>query len=460
MPESHLKAGSLEWAKARIKRHISAMMVLAWPAIASRVGIISLSVVDTILVGHFSTMELAYLNLGSSTFIILVLVMSIGLLMGTLVFVADAFGREDYKECGQVWRRSLPFTAFIGVFVALISLKSEAILLTFGQTEELSREGGSVMYILGFGIIGHLFYVNGVFFLEAIGRAKMAIYIMILANIFNVIVSYILVFGEFGMPAMGAEGSAIATTILRILMGLSLVLYLLLTPEFEKYGLRDKVTSKWSDWKEQRKIGYSSSISLGAELSAFSALSIFAGWIGVLELAIFGVIFNIISVPFMLASGTGAATTVRVAISKSRKDAPDTAMAGWTGFGLGCLMIGVASLSFIFFPELIMKVYSQDQALIMASIPILVFSGMVLIFDGGQTVLSNALRGLGLITSPMVIQSFSYLVVMIPVSYWLAIPMGRGLMGLMEGLLYASIVSLLLQGYWFQRTINHFTWKK
>ncbi len=441
------------WLKSRVSRHVRAMMSLAWPAMVSRIGIISLGFVDTVLVGRYSTQELAYLNLGSSTLIILVLVMSMGLLIGTLVYVADAYGRKNYKECGQVLKRSLPYAGSVGLLVILVFIPSKFILSLLGQGPDLAHEGGRIMFILAFGIVGHLFYISCAFFLEAIGRAKIAIYVMIIANIFNLFMSYSLINGLWIFPELGAEGSALATTILRLLMGFGLWGYLYFSPSFKKFGLREPVKTHWKDWKDQRHLGYASSLSLGAELAAFSALSIFAGLIGALELAIFGVVLNIMSVPFMLASGMGVAASVRVAVSKSRNDRDDATTAGWTAVGLSSIMVGLGGIFLYYLPEQIVSFYSDDPYLISGAAASVAFAAFVLILDGGQTVLASALRGLGEKWGPMYIQSFSYIVVMIPLSYWLSNPMGHGVMGLVEAILYASIVSCVLQGYWFHKKV-------
>ncbi|MGY8985255.1 MAG: MATE family efflux transporter [Sphingomonadales bacterium] len=442
------------WFKSRISRHVHAMLSLAWPAMLSRVGIILLGITDTVLVGHYSTHELAYLNLGSSTLILLVLVMTIGLFFGTLVHVAHAFGRKDFKECGQVWKRSLPFAAGVGLLVIVIFIPSEFILKVMGQTDELSREAGRIMFVLSFGIIGNLFYVNCVYFLEAVGRGQVAIYVMIFANIANVIMSYILIYGMWGFPEMGALGSATVTTILRLTMGIGLVSYLYYSPKFDIFGMKEPARSKWVDWKEQRHLGFAASLSLGAELAAFSTLTIFAGFLGTLELATFGVVLNIMSLPFMLATGMGVATSVRVAISKSRKDANDAATAGWTGLGLSAIMIGIGGLFLFFLPNEILSFYSEDPRLISGAVTSVVFAAFVLILDGGQAVLSSALRGLGETWGPMYIQAFSFIVVMIPLSYWLSITLGHGVLGLVESILYATLVSFLLLSYWFHKKVS------
>lgn len=443
------------WLKARLFRHSHELFRLAWPVMLSRVGMVILAIVDTIMVGFYSTDHLAYLNLGNGTFIMVVLVMAIGFMMGTLIHTSQAFGAKDYAECGRVFRRSLPYSIGIGLVCTILLLPGEFYFTLAGQTPELAREGGKVMTVLAFGFLGHLTYVNGIFFLEGLGRPKPAVVIMLVGNFLNIGLNYVLIFGKLGFPEMGAVGSAWATTVLRLLMGAFTIYYILTSPTFKRYSLRNYTREKWASWKAQREKGLAAGISLGVEVIAFAALTVFAGWIGKLELASYGVIFNIMTIPFMISAGIGAATAIRVGMAKGRDDKKDTALAGITGFMLAGLILFVSGVLMWTLDDEIMLAYSNDPALIIFSIPLVAYAGVVIFFDGLQMVFGNALRGLGETWIPTGIQTFVYVIIMTPLSYYLAIPLGRGVWGLLEAVFYASVVSVALQGFHFyQKTRN------
>ncbi len=375
--------------------------------------------------------------------------MAIGFMMGTLIHTSHAFGAKDYVECGRVFRRSLPYSIWIGLVCTILLLPGEFYFTLAGQTPELAREGGKVMTVLAYGFLGHLIYVNGIFFLEGLGRPKPAVVIMLVGNILNIGLNYVLVFGKLGFPEMGAVGSAWATSILRLLMGAFTIFYILNAPSFQRYSLRNYTKEKWSSWKAQRVKGYAAGSSLGVEVIAFAALTVFAGWLGKMALASYGVIFNIMTVPFMITAGIGAATAIRVGMAKGRGDAKDTALAGITGFGLGGAILLVSGILIWAFDREIFSAYTDDQALILFSMPFVAFTGLVIFWDGWQMVFGHALRGLGETWVPTGIQTFVYVVIMTPLSYYLAIPMGRGVLGLLEAVLYASLVSVAGQGLLF-----------
>lgn len=437
------------WLVERFKRHSHELFRLAWPVMLSRLGIVVLAIVDTIMVGVYSTDDLAYLNLGNGTFIMVVLVMAIGFMMGTLIHTSHAYGAGDYAECGRIFRRSLPYSIWIGVIATIMLLPGEFYFTLAGQTPELAREGGKVMTILAFGLLGHLTYVNSIFFLEGLGRPKPAMVIMGVGNLLNVFFNYALIFGKFGFPELGAVGSAWATTTLRLLMGGYIIFYIFTSPSFKKYKLFSYKPEVWASWKAQREKGFAAGFSLGFEVIAFAALTIFAGWISKMALASYGVIFNIMTVPFMITAGLGAATAIRVGMAKGRGDIKDTALAALTGYGLGGAILLFSGIIIWVFDRSIFAAFTDDAALILFSMPFVAYTGLVVFFDGFQMIFGHALRGLGETWIPTGIQTFVYVVVMTPLSYYLAIPMGRGVLGLLEAVVYASVISVVLQGFHF-----------
>lgn len=439
-----------EWFRERAARHGRELVRLAWPVMLSRLGIVTLGLADTIMVGAFSTLELAYLNLGSATMVMVYLVVAVGLLMGTLIETAHAYGAGDHKGCGRVFRRALPYAALIGLAAMALSLPGETLFLLTGQTPELAAEGGRVMAILGPGLIGHVVFVHATFFLEGIGRPKPVLAIMVIGNLLNIALNYLLIFGHGGFPALGAEGSAWATTTLRLAMMAMALGYLALAPSLGKFRVFGRTPGPWASWKPQRMKGYAAAFSLGVEVAAFAALAIFAGWLGTLALAAWGVVFNVMTIPFMLAAGLGAATAVRVGVANARRDPQDTALAGWTGFALGSAVLVACAIPIYLLAGPIFGLYSDDARLIAFGAPFVAFAAFVIYADGAQAVLANALRGLGETWVPTGIQTVVYIVIMIPASYALALPLGRGLSGLLEAVLYASIVSIVLQAWRFR----------
>lgn len=444
-----------QWLRDRLKRHFSELTRLALPAVMMRIGIFGLAMVDTAMVGHYATEHLAWLNLANQSVIMFALVVGLGLLGGITVYTANAIGADDHREAGRVWRRNMPFALGVGLLLLLSVWPAEYWLSFLGQPADKAFEGGKLIRILAIGLPGHMLFVCCVAFLEGVKRAEVGVYLMIGANIVNLILNYALIFGHWGMPEMGAEGSAWASTGVRWFMAVTAVGYVWLAPSVRGFGLRKPHGQKWSDWRDQRQMGYASAVSLAAEVLAFGALAIFAGWIGTVPLAAHGVVFQVVGIPLMISIGIGVASSVRVGIAFSRRDKADTALAGISGILLNFLLCGLFAIVIIFNIEPLLGIFTDDARVLAILVPPVVIYAIAMVFDASQMVASMILRGYRETWWPTYLQGFAFILVMLPACYIMAFPVGHGWAGLMEGMGIGVVTSWILQILRFQYLARH-----
>jgi MATE family multidrug resistance protein len=435
----------IKWLLWRLKRHFSELARLALPAIMMRIGLMALAMVDTAMVGHYATQHLAWLNLANQSVIMFALVVGLGLLSGIMIYTANAFGTDDFREAGRVWRRSLPFTLIVGALTLLAILPAEYWLTLLGQTPENASTSGWIAVILALGLPGHLLFVNCTMFLEGVKRAEVGFYMMLAANLVNVALNYALIFGHWGMPELGAEGSAWASTGVRWFMAASVFAYVWWAPSLAKFELKKPHGQRYRDWSDQRQMGYASAVSLAAEVLAFSALAIFAGWLGTVPLAAHGVMFQVVGIPLMISIGIGVATTVRVGISFARRDVADTALAGISGILMNFVLVGALGVVIYFNAEAMINIFTTDERIIALLLPITLIFITAMLFDAAQMVASLVLRGFKETWWPTYLQAFSFALVMLPVCYYLAFPLGMGIKGLMLGMGIGVATAWLLQ---------------
>lgn len=431
------------WHVARVRRHVGELLRLALPVVVARTGLLTMPLVDTIMVGRYDTDQLAYLSIGQ-TIPITCLVIGIGLLIGTVAKTAQAFGQEQYGECGRVWRWAVPYAAALGVVCAVVCFFGQSLLLLFGQTPDMAASGGRIMWIIGLGLPFGLMFTTTSFFMEGIKRPMAGMLAMIAANVLNALLNWVLIYGELGAPELGAEGSAWTTSAVRVFLAASMILYVLHLRDGARFGVRHWPGLRWRDWADQRRIGYAAGVSHGIEVGAFTAVAMFAGWLGKGPVAAYSIVLNLISIMFMVAIGFGMATAVRVGIAHGRRDWPDLALAGWTGLGVNTVAMVVGGIVLVVMPGTIISLYTKDPAVAGIAISVMSIAGVLLAFDGGQGLMATALRGRSDNVMPTALHFVSYILVMIPLCWFLALPMERGVRGLMEGMLVASIVSLVL----------------
>lgn len=429
--------------RRRLARHLSELVRLAWPVIVARAGVMVMALVDIVMVGHYATRELAYLGIGMAPFMPVFLTL-LGLLLGTAVVTSAALGADRPHDCGAAWRRSIPYAVGLGMLGALATTFGEPLLLLAGQTPELAANGGRVMFWLGLGLPAYLLYITSALFLEGVKNPKPAMLMMLVANVVNVGLNWVLIYGHLGFPAMGAEGSAITSSFVRWLLMASLVAYIWTMPGHTTYGVRLAPQGGWKDWAAQRRVGYSAAVSIGVESLAFSFMGIFAGWLGTVALAAFSIAHNLLAMAFMVSLGFGAATGVRVAIASGRGDLDDRNLAGWTGFGANVATMTVIGLIYMWMSDVLAAGYSNDIAVITVAIPLIAYCALIVVTDGGQAVMVHTLRSSGGIWAPALIQSFCFLGLMVPLGWLLALHWGHGAPGLFQAMLIASASSLIL----------------
>lgn len=433
-----------KWDKTRIKRQFSQLVRLSLPIIMQRLGIMTLGIVDTAMVARFSSIEVAYQGIANSAIGSTLIVATIGLMMGTMVLTSNAYGAQDYKQCGRILRRSIPYGFAIGFVCMIVCLFGEEILLLAGQTQDIARGGGEVAAVLSIGLFMTGVMLGCQFFLEGINHPLPGMVFMMIANVINIFLNWVLVWGHFGFDPMGAVGSAWATSIIRTFLAISLFLYIFMKLDREKYGIIEKVSLKWSLWKKHRHIGYAAGMTNTIEHLGFAALYVFAGFLGNISLGALTIAFTVFGVPFMICYGVAGATSVRVGIAMGRGDHQDMALAGMCGLAFNG-MICIPLMAILYFsPDVIASLFSKDEILIAATIPLVALSVWMLFLDTAQTVIGNALRGAQDIWIPAIFYFICYSFIMIPLAYYLTFTLDHKTIGLIESIIYASFLSMVL----------------
>ena len=427
----------------RLGRDAADMVTLAVPISLGRIGIVLMTTVDFIMVGHFDSLELSYQSIGNAPVMPLV-VIGLGLLSGTAIMVANARGAGDPAMCGLAWRRSLPYSLVIGIVGLFICLMAEPLLTLSGQTADLARYGGEVMQISGYGLPAFMLFLTTAFFLEGIGRPVPWMIVVYAGNVVNLLGNMWLIEGGLGVEAMGAAGAAWATVVARWAVALTLIAYVLFNPSIRPFSVWGPIWAPWASWRQQRSIGFAASIGSGADSIAFAVLTVFAGWLGPLPLAAFALTFNIMTMIYMVTLGIGSATAVRVSVAYGERSPYCVARNGWLGLGLNSVAMLVFGFVALVDGGIVAGIFTNDGELIGIIEPMLALLSVILIVDGGQAILSNALRGCLDVWLPCAIQVTGYFLLMIPLSYFLAFHMELAEMGLIGGFLVASTISCVL----------------
>ena len=430
--------------------HAAQTLRLAVPVMLARAGLVILITVDTIMTGAAGGEELAFYGASLAPHITM-LTVGIGLLTGTVVYVAQMAGAGRPTECGRIWKRALAIAATLGSVYMVALLFGREMLALLGQFPEVVEGGGRALVMFGPGMPAMLMYVATSFFLEGIGRPKPGMVITLSANLVNAALNWAMIFGHLGLPAMGAAGATLATSITRWWMFAMILLYVLTMKDRRRYGIGLAPSGPPAvGTRKLLKLGAPFAIAIGVETSTFSGMAALAGLVSIAALAAYQIALNFMALVYMLALGLSTATSIRVANAVGAGDAVGLSRAGWTGTGLVAgLMLFVGTATWLG-REGIALAYTEDPAVLPLAAAALAIAAAITLLDGVQGVLIGALRGAADAIVPTLIYGLSFWAVSLPAAWWFGVHLGVGVPALMWSLFAGLLVATGLLAWRFQ----------
>jgi MATE family multidrug resistance protein len=424
-----------------VLRDLVELMALAWPVVLARLGIMAMGLCDALVVGRYSATQLGYHAMGWAPTSVVV-TMVVGLLSGVQVMTARATGQGRPEQAGAVLRRGLSYSLWIGAASAvLLVLGGPPFLHVLGLPKDLADGATGPLVIFSLSMPGYALSIAASFWLEGLGRPKPAAVMMWLANGVNLAVDLVLVPGTFGLPALGAVGGAWATTAARAFLAAALLIYIVRMPDARSLGVFAKPPRDLAQESEQRRIGYGAGASNFFEVASFSGMNVVAGWIGGLAVAAWAITLNVAAIVFMVPLGLSTATAVLVGRAYGARDLAGVRRASWVAFAVS-LAFGVL-VSLVLWPaaRLISSGYTTDLSTLAMAAPAVALCCLFLIPDALQVVCAQSLRARGDIWVPTVTHLASYVAVMAPLAWWLAIPLKLGVNGIVWAVVAASFLS-------------------
>jgi len=439
----------------QFKKQIVSTLQLAYPVIIGQLGIIMMGVVDSLMVGRLGAAPLAAASLGNSlTFIVLII--GIGVSLAVTPLVAIAVGANKYEDCGVYFRQSLLVNSILSIIIAVLIYFGADLIQYFNQPYEVQHQAKSFMRIIGFSSIPLMFFQTYKQFIEGLSIMRPAMIIALLANIINAFGNWVLVFGNFGFPALGLDGSGWATFTSRVFMALSLMGFVMNNRFFKQYDVSFHFKNiNWPIIKKILSLGLPSGFQYFFEVGAFSFAVLMVGWLGTNQQAAHQIAINLASISFMAVLGISAAGSIRVGNAVGQKDIAQTRRAGFTASLLGASIMFFSGLIFILFRNFLPTLYVNDQVVISYASSLLVIAALFQLSDGVQAVGIGILRGLTDVKIPTAITFIAYWIVGLPVGYLLGFTFELGVQGVWIGLLLGLTTSAILLTLRFNSRSKH-----
>lgn len=411
---------------------------LAVPVAISRASFMLMSLTDAVLLGRYAPGELPYVLNGWLP-IGVFFGFGMGLMIGVQVLTAELNGSGRGNETGRIFRRGMLVSLAYGVFAMIGCIVVARPLVTWiGFDPALADATTECTHILAYGAIAHMGGLACQFYLEALRKPNIATAINMSAVAFNLIVGLMLV------PDHGAIGVVWATTASRwFMLVLFLVAVAFLTPAFRKSPKAEP-----GEFKRQNMVGVGTGVANIAEWGSFNMTFAIATLVSLDSGTVYGLTVQMMGVCFMIYVGMGTATSVRVAEKFGRgdmlgvQDASRLGVAASTILGLGLALALILLRDPIAVTWLNGSEAASEGAHLVPELSLMLAAvAFVTVFDGLQAVGSMALRAQGVVWIPTAIHVGSYVAVMLPLCWWLALHTSFGAWGVIIGISVASLIA-------------------
>lgn len=411
-------------------------LAIAIPVMLSQIGQVVVQMADTMMVGRLGADELASVSYAGAIFNI-GLLFCMGNAMGLTPLVGKSITQGEHRRSAHLFQNSFLFNLLFAILVGAILYGVSFFMGDMGQTDRVVELAVPYFRIMLVSMIPLLIFLSFKQFMEGLGDTRTAMIITIGANVINIGLNYLFIYGKFGAPALGVEGAAYATLISRILMPIAFLLVFLKRTSLRRYFsffCRDNFSRQ--HFMELTKVGLPIGGQILVEQLAFSFTAVMVGWLGAASLASHQVAMNISFLVFMILSGLSAATTIRVSHQFGHRAIGDMRKAAHASYQLTTVAVTIAAILIVIFRHQIPLLFSQDPEVIAVSSQLLLIVALYQLPDGLQVVSLGALRGISDVKRPMIYAMISYLGLNIPIGYLCGFVLGMGATGVWIGFVF------------------------
>lgn len=439
---------------------------LATPVMLGMLGHTFVSLVDNIMVGQLGTAQLAAVSLGNS-FIFIAMSLGIGFSTAITPLIAEADSEANFAKGKSSFKHGLFLCTVLSVLLFLLILLAKPLMYLMKQPEEVVKLAIPYLDLVAFSLIPLIIFQAFKQFSDGLSMTKYPMFATILANLINIALNYLLIFGKFGFPEMGIVGAAIGTLVSRIVM-LFFLWWILKGKEKSKafvthiklFNLNKKMISKVFN------LGFPSAMQMFFEVAIFTAAIWLSGTLGKNPQAANQIALNLSSMTFMVAMGLSVAAMIRVGNQKGLRDFVELRRIAISIFLLGLSFALVFAVLFLVFNNLLPKIYvdlddvnnfADNTEVITIAGKLLIAAAIFQLSDSAQVMVLGALRGLQDVKIPTLITFISYWLIGFPISYFLGKEDAYGSfgiwIGLLAGLTSAAILLYIRFNYLTKRLV-------
>lgn len=430
---------------------------LATPVILGMLGHQVVALVDNIMVGQLGSAELAAVSLGNSFMFI---AMSIGIGFSTAItpLVAEADGEGDAAKGKSSFKHGLFLCIVLGLALFGIVMFSKPLMYIMKQPPVVVDIAMPYLTLVAASLVPMIIFQAFKQFSDGLSMTRFPMYATILANVVNVILNYIFIFGKFGAPALGVVGAAIGTLASRVVM--VFYLWFLLSRQEKSHfyvtGIKIFDLSK-SMLRKLINLGFPSAMQMFFEVGIFTSAVWLSGILGKNPQAANQIALNLASMTFMVATGFSVAAMIRVGNQKGLKQFSELRRVAISLFLLTSIFSIIFAIGFIVFNGQLPKIFldydnlaqfADNHEVVMLASQLLIIAAIFQFTDALQVVALGTLRGMQDVKLPTISTFIAYWIIGFPISFYLSMYTSLESMGIWIGLLAgltANAIMLLLR---------------
>lgn len=444
------------WQKYRSE--YIANLRLALPVAFAQLGYIVVQFADNVMVGHYGGDDpLPLASVGFAVMIsYLFFCFASGITLGITPLIGECFTQNRFKKIAHYLQSGVLLNTLLGIAFMVLQLSFTPLLYKMGQPKEVVDMAVPYFHLMAYSMPFVMLFGCLRQFLEGLGNTKLAMAASIVANVVNVMLNYIFIFGNWGSEAMGVTGAGLATLIARISAFIALLLFMFIQREYRFYILLfERKIDYLKNCKRLLGIGTPMAIQMLLEESAFVGTGIMMGWFG--EEAISA---NQIAVTyginvFLITISIGSAVTIRTSHFYGERNIDGMRRTVASALHMAIAWGVIVTLSFILLRHILPLPFTTNQEVLGIASQLLIFYAVYQIVDVTQCTMIGVLRGLQQVRIIAIISFLAYIVLNIPIGYLFAFTFGMGPSGLILGFFFGLGTAAVLYSIRVRRYLSN-----
>ncbi len=438
----------------RYQPHYIPNIKLALPVVFSQAGQMVVALADTLMVGQLGSAQLAAVSFANSVFV-LGFVFIIGLAIGITPLVGKAYGSGKREECGGWLKYGLQANFLFSILLFTLMYFVSFLMKHMGQDQKVVELAIPYYRILVYSILPFSIFMVFKQFSEGVSNTRIAMIITLVANVINIFLNYLLIYGKAGFPAMGVDGAGWATFASRIIMAIAFVIVFIRLPFFSAYKKAYcKASYSLKKTIEVLKVGFPVGGQMALEVFAFSMGAIMMGWIGEDFMAAHQIVISIASFTYMMAYGLSSAATIKVSHFYGAKEYENMKYAAYAIIHKVIIFMGTNGVVFVLLNRFLPFLFVGDEVVINIAAKLMIVAGFFQVFDGLQVAWLGILRGVQDVKAPSVISFVSWVVLALPICYICAFVFKMGGIGVWVGYLCGLFIASTLLMFRFRKVLH------